>query len=259
MKLNNYHSKLATIILFALSPSYVLAQEVGIADMVIVKTTMDKTIPQISSRCMDLKWQVYSSDQMSVTCKIPMGIMQSALTNVAIGNSYSTPPERFVRFSAAQIGEHVRVQASSWVQTQMPFGQIRKQDTDIRKDGNWFLQTLGGQYPIGTTFRNVAYLGISEQWLKGESDCSSQYKKNICLKIIKVFEETPAKKIGIVDADKIVEINYKPFKSEQDFVKALEKQKIGEKMTLRILRGSEFIDFEMNAEERPPVKELTIP
>jgi len=97
---------------------------------------------------MDAGMQVTSSSDNQVTCESQMNMTQSVLTQMAIGNSYSTTPRQFVQVSLAQIGEDVRTQATSWVETQMAFGQVNRMQTDQsnkqKNDLQRFLFGAGG-------------------------------------------------------------------------------------------------------------------
>jgi hypothetical protein len=60
-----------------------------------------------------------------VICEKTMGGTASMLTQLMIGNSYSTTPTQKVRFILYEEGGSVHVTANEWVETQMAFGQVR--------------------------------------------------------------------------------------------------------------------------------------
>ena len=64
------------------------------------------------------------------------------MTQFLIGNSYSTTPERYVRFSIFPSNGKTRVQAYQWVETQMAFGQVNKVELNGNSQFNDVLKAL---------------------------------------------------------------------------------------------------------------------
>ena len=97
----------------------------GRAEMVFAYTPIAEAVTAVGSKCMDRGWMITQQTNNQVVCEIPLGMWQSALTQMMIGNSYSSPPKSFVRVSLAQTGDHTRVQTQAWAETQMAFGQMQ--------------------------------------------------------------------------------------------------------------------------------------
>jgi hypothetical protein len=91
-----------------------------------------------------------------VLCGKMMSGFKGALAQVLIGNSYSTTPELKARFQAVAVPTGTRVQVVQWVETQMAFGQIRRQELNGSKafnDAMALLGNLGGTstpIPVGS-------------------------------------------------------------------------------------------------------------
>ncbi|HDG7583922.1 membrane lipoprotein lipid attachment site-containing protein [Klebsiella pneumoniae] len=78
----------------------------------------------IVSLCNSKGFTVFSADESSVVCGKEKSGTDAVLTQVLIGNSYSTPPTDKVRFSIAKINNDVKVWVDMWAETQMPGGQV---------------------------------------------------------------------------------------------------------------------------------------
>jgi hypothetical protein len=83
-----------------------------------------------------------------VLCGKTMTGGDAVLAQLLVGNSYSTTPERKLKFMIFQSGGDVRVTAQQWVETQMAFGQMRRQELRSNNQNNeiqQFLQNLGAE------------------------------------------------------------------------------------------------------------------
>ncbi|HBM2815714.1 TPA: hypothetical protein LU109_003626 [Enterobacter hormaechei subsp. xiangfangensis] len=76
------------------------------------------------NRCNNKGSTILSSDESSVVCAKTLDGSSAFMTQLLIGNSYSTPPQGKIRFSIAQLQSDVKVWADMWVETQMPGGQV---------------------------------------------------------------------------------------------------------------------------------------
>jgi len=101
---------------------------------------------KIAGRCMDRNFTVKESDDRHVVCMQTMSGLKGALTQVLIGNSYSTTPTNNIRFQAIAVPGGSRVQFSQWIETQMAFGQIQRVEMDGRKQIQQMLDSL---YSLG--------------------------------------------------------------------------------------------------------------
>lgn len=108
--------------------------------------SLDDVRSALVDGCMRVGAQVQSA-QNEVLCTSTMQGGEAALAQLAIGNGYSTTPERKVRFNLVQRGSDVDVIAYQWVETQMAFGQVRKAPMTHPKhlnDMQAFMLGLGG-------------------------------------------------------------------------------------------------------------------
>src|SRR6185312_633538 len=96
----------------------------------------------IASSCADRGHVVVTSSPNKVVRQGDMTAMQSALTQLLIGNSYSTPPALFFEFNLFAVGPNTRVQAREWVETTMAFGQKRSEELNNRAQFNQTEQAL---------------------------------------------------------------------------------------------------------------------
>lgn len=103
---------------------------------------------KLASFCMDRGITVVESDDHHVLCSKEMDGGKSILTQLLIGNAYSTPPVQNVRFQIVGYGSGSRVQFSEWVETQMPGGQVSRVPNDSSKEANNIRSLL---YGIGAT------------------------------------------------------------------------------------------------------------
>jgi hypothetical protein len=232
----------------ALTPS-------GRAEAVFANMNLEQALNSVQSTCMDAGWMVTSQTSNQVVCEVPMSVWQSALAQMAIGNSYSTTPKMYARFSLAQIREHTRAQAQVWAETQMPFGQLRQEqfvDDNTFNNMLGFFAKAGAQLPVGTTFPSSAYLGVEI-----EPGTRLQDKRAIfAVHINAIVEESPGAKMGLLVDDMIIEVNGQKLKDIEGFSKALAKQKLGRPMSLTIVRDGVEKALSGIAEQRPPIDVL---
>ena len=91
---------------------------------------------------------VIESSPNQVICGTTMKGGNAVLAQMAIGNSYSTTPQRKIRFTIYKIETNVKVTAQEWIETQMAFGQVQtselKSNNQINSVQN-FLFALGAE------------------------------------------------------------------------------------------------------------------
>lgn len=227
----------------------------GRAEMVFAYAPIDQAVTSIGSKCMDRGWMVTQQTANQVVCEIPMGMWQSALTQMAIGNAYSSPPKSFVRFSLAYVGEHTRVQAQVWSETQMAFGQMRHhqfQDDNTYNNMLGFMGEAGGQFPIGTSFADTAYLGVeleSATWQDGR-------RQQVGRKVAMVYPDSPAAKMGVLVGDVIGKVNNRTFRDDAGLVQLLDRQRIGSNLALTVIRDGQQSVLNGIAVGRPSIRHL---
>ena len=85
---------------------------------------------------------VQETNGNQVVCGKTMEGGDAVLAQMIVGNSYSTTPERKIRFVIYQSGTDVRVTAQQWMESQMAFGQIRRQELNSNNQKNNVQQLL---------------------------------------------------------------------------------------------------------------------
>jgi len=231
----------------------------GQTQMVFLNSDTISAGSKLANTCLNRGLMVVSNNSTEVVCEAKMGVLQGALSQVLIGNSYSTPPRQFLKFNLVQAGQDARVQATSWTETQMAFGQIRRVDHN-NDDGHnnmmGFMAIAGADYLSGTSFPNYAFLGVQGtqilQWNEGG-------KMIYGLVVSEIIGGSNADKMGILVDDRIVKINDRTFKDTEDFMKRLRKPKIGEAISIELRRGGQPVSVEGIAEVRPTVLRDTSP
>jgi hypothetical protein len=195
---------------FAVTPS-------GAAEMVFSEAP-GEVVGKLSSKCIDAAWKVISSNDREVVCEAPMNFGQSFMGQLLMGNSYSTPPRRFFKFNIADVQNLSRVQASGWMELQMAFGQMKRNDFSGPEFHNSiinFMSAAGGSLPIGTSFPNHVVMGFEAK------DVS--VGKYIGQEITQITEGSAVQKAGLVPGDIITKIAGKKFKNYDNFLDATAK------------------------------------
>lgn len=100
----------------------------GRPEATFVNTTQQEVSSRLSALCMDSGSVVEISSPNQVLCSKTLEGGDAFLATLMVGNRYSTTPERKLRFNVVQMGRDVRVQAYHWIESQMAFGQIQRQE-----------------------------------------------------------------------------------------------------------------------------------
>jgi hypothetical protein len=91
---------------------------------------------KLVSACSSGGLTVYEASTNQVICGKTMTGQEAAFAQLLIGNSYSTTPERKLRFTFYKAGDKVTVSGTQWVETQMAFGQMRRVEIDGNNQKN---------------------------------------------------------------------------------------------------------------------------
>tara|TARA_R110000787_G_scaffold47687_7_gene115370 strand:- start:5828 stop:6886 length:1059 start_codon:yes stop_codon:yes gene_type:complete len=230
----------------------------GRAEMVFAYTLVGDAVTAIGSKCMDRGWMITQQTNNQVVCEIPLGMWQSALTQMMIGNSYSSPPKSFVRVSFAQTGDHTRAQTQVWAETQMAFGQM--QHHQYQDDGTYnnmlgFLAEAGAQLPVGTTFNSTAYLGVDGENATWQDGRRNRYGRQVTEVLPNTFGESVGLRIG----DIIGKVNNRTMNDEAGFGTLLGRQRVGANMTLTVIREGQPVTIAGVARGRPTITALLRP
>lgn len=231
---------------FAVTPS-------GAAEM-LFRDTPETVVGALTSKCIDVRWTVISSSPTEVICEAPMNFGQTLLGQLAMGNSYSTPPRRFFRFNLAKLNAISRVQASGWMELQMAFGQNRRTDftgPEFHNSIIGFLAGAGGNFPVGTSFPNHVMMGMDGPMnLRG---------KDGGIDVSMVVAESPAAKAGLIVGDRVTKIAGKKFKSDDDYLDATAKAAKAASYEVEVLRAGKIITLSMERAFRPSHTLATVP
>ncbi len=195
---------------FAVTPS-------GATEMLFAEPPAG-VIGKLSAKCIDASWSVTSSTGSEVVCEAPMNFGQSLMGTLLMGNSYSTPPRRFFKYTVSTVGGVSRVQASGWMELQMAFGQMKRTDfsgSQFHNGAMNFMSAAGGKLPKGTTFPNHAFLGIGLEPV--------QSGKTSSMRVTSLQDGSAAGQAGVQVGDQITSIAGKRFKDGDDFQDALAK------------------------------------
>lgn len=141
MKIQYIKYALATVLCaFVLGCAQVPLNKVtqsGKPERVFANTKVVDIKSKLIDRCATAGLQIDDRGSNSVVCSKTLSGGDAVIAQIAIGNSYSTTPEQKVSFSITQRGNDVFVIATSmWIETQMAFGQMRRQDIANNKQIN---------------------------------------------------------------------------------------------------------------------------
>ncbi len=99
--------------------------ESGRPEITVRNSTLEAVQGEIFSLCNRRAASIRSSSANEVVCAKQMDGGSAIMTQLLIGNSYSTTPVAVARFTIWKAGHDVRVSAYQWAETQMAFGQVR--------------------------------------------------------------------------------------------------------------------------------------
>lgn len=203
--------------------------------------------------CIDAGQTVISSTSTVVVCEFYLNTTESVLGALLLGNQYSTPPRSYVRFNAAELRGSTRVTANAWLETQMAFGQIRKQDLGsdhFHNEVMGFLASAGGRFPAGTVFPNHAYAGM--RW-----EVALSPEKG--LRVIEVADGSPAQEAGIQIGDIVTMIARERIKDFSDVLDGLEKAARNPTYDVAFYRDGKKMSLALAKRFRPMEVEPALP
>ncbi len=114
----------------------------GSPTITVSDKSQDEVKSSIITECLNEGWQI--KDQGSVLiCWNEMEVMKAAFAQALIGNSYSTTPTINREMVITKSGNDVTVVgAQVWMETQMAFGQLQKQNIVSNESKNDFYNFL---------------------------------------------------------------------------------------------------------------------
>lgn len=129
---------LAALALTGCAPQQALLKQTasGYPEETVEHATVDQVRGAIMEICTQHGALVQESAGNNVVCGKQMTGSDAFLATLAMGNSYSTTPERKLRFTIYQMGDKVRVTAQQWAQLQMAFGQVKTMELNSNNHRN---------------------------------------------------------------------------------------------------------------------------
>ena len=210
-------------------------------------TSVVRTSDVLANKCLDAGWTVVSSTETVVTCEAEMNFGQRLLSALLVGNQYSTTPRLYYRFNLAGSGQSTRVQVNAWLETQMAFGQIRREDfsgAPFHNSAMDFFVLAGGRFPLGTEFPNHAYVGSSFEIVDGPQEG---------LQVNELVAGGPADLAGLQSGDIITRIARKRVKDTGDLLDALAKAGEAASYEIEYYRGGKKSSASISRAFREPV------
>lgn len=244
---------LATVAAPAIADEFFAVTPSGATEMLFPESATTVS-GKLSGKCIDSRWTVITSSPNEVVCEAPLNMGQSIMGQLLMGNSYSTPPRRFFRFNVAEINGISRVQASGWMELQMAFGQVKRNDfsgPEFHNGAMNFLSAAGGQYPPGTTFPNHAAVGFDL-----EEDIP--VGKHRGLRVKSVTPGLPGEKAGLLPGDVVTEIAGKRFKTVDDYLDATAKAAKKPAYEVEVLRDTKTVKLTIERAFRPASTEQVV-
>lgn len=111
-------------------------------------TTPEAVRSKIIAGCTSLGVMVLESTADYVVCGRETKGSETFAASLAIGSSYSTTPQRKMRFTIFKVGQDVRVTAQEWIECQSAYGQTRTMELKANNQRNYiqnFLFSLGAE------------------------------------------------------------------------------------------------------------------
>lgn len=135
-----------------------LAQtESGYPEGKFSNTSLEAVENKLIGACSQIGAMVTESSTNQVVCGKTMEGQSSVLAQLLLGNASSTTPVDNLRFVMYATGSSVHVTAYQWVETQMPFGQVKRADLNGNKqryDLQQLLYKLGADDPASGVYSN---------------------------------------------------------------------------------------------------------
>ncbi|MCW7764323.1 hypothetical protein [Photorhabdus luminescens] len=119
----------------------------GKPEGVYTNTTKEAVRDSLVAYCNEKGFMVVESSASSVLCSKETEGGSAILTQLMIGNSYSTTPVGKIRFTIGSVNNSIKVWADMWVETQMAMGQMRQMPITDNKSRNAVQEKLDSLRP----------------------------------------------------------------------------------------------------------------
>jgi hypothetical protein len=203
---------------------------------------------QVASGCMNAGMTVVSNNGYQVVCEVAMTMTQSVVTQLAIGNSYSTTPRQFIQFNLADTGDAVRAQATGWVETQMAFGQMRRMPIDQsiawKNQMQQALFSVGG-VPVPGTVDSSAKAKIG--FLMADLSPDGKVGERGAVFVSGVFPGGPAEVAGLQVCDRVDYVNGAKVVNVAGYTLEASRTAAGSPIKITVTRGGQSLDLNVVA------------
>lgn len=134
----------ATLMIVACAQQQALLKQTssGYPEGVFQNANVEIVRSKLLDSCSSRGYIVYETTGNQIVCGKTMSGSEAVFAQMLVGNSYSTTPERRVRFIIYQSGNNVKVTVNQWIESQMAMGQIRKQELNSNNQNNSIQQML---------------------------------------------------------------------------------------------------------------------
>lgn len=114
----------------------------GHPEATFINLPMEEVQSRMIRLCSSSGLMVKEVTPNQVVCGKTMTGGQAFLAQALMGNSYSTTPEQNMRLVMYQVGSNVNVTGYQWIETQMAFGQMRRENLDTPNHVNGLQRML---------------------------------------------------------------------------------------------------------------------
>lgn len=98
----------------------------GQAEGVFSGRTPDTVKSMLIDKCLSAGYSLQEASTNQVICAQTLQDGEQVFATFMLGNAYSTPAQRKIRFTVFQVAQGTKVAAQSWVETQMAMGQVNR-------------------------------------------------------------------------------------------------------------------------------------
>ena len=133
---------IATVITGCANEALIKETQSGKAEAEYPNYTQEQVIDAIVQYCNGKGFSIEEQQKNFVICSKQMTGGTAILTQMAIGNSYSTTPQAKARYSVAKYKNGTKVWAEAYAETQMALGQVRKEPLDSNTTRNELQRAL---------------------------------------------------------------------------------------------------------------------
>ena len=230
-----------------------------ILDIAIIKITPTKKTPFLkfgdSDKARVGEWVIAIGNPYNLDHTVTLGIISAKGRPITVGGNNSNEYENMIQTDAA-----INPGNSGG-----PLLNIKGEVIGINTAVNSAGQGLGFAIPINTVQDNLKELmtkgKISHPWIgvyiiKDVQELNDETRNYLNISknqgvIISPAKNGPAAKVGLRQYDVILEINHQPVTNSGEFIKMVRNFKIGDKISILVMRNGNLFTKDIELEERP--------